>query len=75
MTEKFNLVFFYKALYGYVDLDNYVSFISHDRSRLTLNPSLLLVLLCRTTTFKNSHFNRTVIYGTQCVELRHLIAS
>jgi hypothetical protein len=39
----------------------YVSFISHDRSRLTLNPSLLLqVPLCRTTTFKNSYFNRTV---------------
>ena len=48
------------SLYGYVDLDisNYVSFISHDRSRLTLNPSLLLqVPLCRTTTFKNSYFN------------------
>jgi hypothetical protein len=58
-----DLVFFYKALYGYVDLDigNYVSFVSHDRSRLTLNPSLLLqVPLCRTSTFKNSYFNRTV---------------
>jgi hypothetical protein len=58
-----DLVFFYKALYGYVDLDmgNYVSFVSHDRSRLTLNPSLLLqVPLCRTTTFKNSYFNWTV---------------
>ena len=56
-----DLVFFYKALYGYVDVGNYVSFVSHDRSRLTLNPSLLLqVPLCRTTTFKNSYFNRTV---------------
>ena len=65
-----DLVFFYKALYGYVDLDigNYVSFISHDRSRLTLNPSLLLqVPLCGTTTFKNSYFDRTVhLWNTVC---------
>ncbi len=43
VREIQDLVFFYKALHGYVDVDisNYVSFINHDRSRLTLNPSLL----------------------------------
>ena len=65
-----DLVFFYKALYGYVDVDinSYVSFINHDRSRQTLNPSLLLqVPLCRTTTFKNSYFNRTVhLWNSVC---------
>ncbi len=75
VREIQDLVFFYKALYGYVDVDisNYVSFINHNRSRLTLNPSLLLqVPLCRTTTFKNSYFNRTV---HRCVELLYLTTS
>jgi hypothetical protein len=70
VREIQDLVFFYKALHGYVDVDisNYVSFINHHRSRLTLNPSLLLqVPLCRTTTFKNSYFNRTVhLWNSVC---------
>ena len=65
-----DLVFFYKALYGYVDLDisSYVSFLKHDRSRLTLNPSLVLqVPFCKTTTYKNSYFNRIVhLWNSVC---------
>ena len=65
-----DLVFFYKALYGYVDLDirKFVTFLNHDISRQTLNPNLLLkVPFCRTTTFKNSYFNRTVhLWNTVC---------
>ena len=61
---------FYKTLYGYVDLDirKFVSFLNHDLSRQTFNPNLLLkVPFCRTTTFKNSYFNRTVYLLTHCV--------
>jgi hypothetical protein len=70
---------FYKALCGYVDLDisNYVSFINHDRSRLTLNP-IVYYFKCRYVELLHSR-NLTLIeqfiYGTQCVELLHLIAS
>ncbi len=59
----------YKALHGYVDVDisNYVNFINHDRSRPTLNPSLLLqVPLCRTTTFKNSYFKQFILWNSVC---------
>ena len=71
MSEKFKTwSFFYKALNGYVDLDisKYVSFLNHNLSRQTLNPNLLLqVPFCRTTTFKNSYFNRTVhLWNTVC---------
>ena len=70
VQEIQDLVFFYKALYGYVDLDirKFVSFLNHDLSRQTLNPNLLLkVPFCRTTTFKNSYFNRTVhLWNTVC---------
>ena len=48
-------------LYGYVDISSYVRFLKHDRSRLTLNPSLVLEApFCRTTTCKHSYFNRIV---------------
>ena len=63
IREIHDLVFFCKALYGYVylDISSYVSFLKHDRSRLTLNPSLVLgVPFCRTTTYKHSYFNRIV---------------
>ena len=65
-----DLVFFYKALHGYLDLDisSFVSFINHDHTRLTLNPSLMLqVPLCKTSTFKNSYFNRIVyLWNSVC---------
>ena len=70
IREIQDLVFFYKALYGYVDLDisSYVSFLKHDRSRVTLNPSLVLeVPFCRTTTYKHSYFNRVVhLWNSVC---------
>ena len=58
-----DLVFFYKALYGTSDLNvhNYVSFVSHTRARLSLNPNLMLKTpFCKTTTYQASYFNRIV---------------
>ena len=53
IREIQDLVFFYKELYCYVD--SYVSFLKHDRSRLTLNPSLVIeVPFCRTTTYNHA---------------------
>ena len=56
-----DLVFFYKALYGISDLNvhDYVSFVSHNRTRLSLNPNLVLKTpFCKTTTYQASYFNR-----------------
>ena len=79
VREIQDLVFFYKALHGYVDVDisNCVSFINHNRSRLTLNPSLLLqVPLCRTTIhLRTLTLIEQFIYGTQCVEQLYLTTS
>ena len=58
-----DLMFFYKALYGISDLNvhDYVSFVTHNHSRLCRNPNLLLKTpLCKTTTYQNSYFNRIV---------------
>ena len=56
MTEIKDLLFFYKALHGDIDLDvkNSVIFLSHRRTRLSQKT------LCRTTTFQSSYFNRIV---------------
>ena len=58
-----DLVFFYKALYGLTNINvhEHVSFVTHNRSRLCLNPNLLLKTpSCKTTTYRNSYFNRMV---------------
>ena len=58
-----DLVFFYKALYGLTNINvhEHVSFVTHQRSRLCLNPNLLLKTpSCKTTTYQNSYFNRMV---------------
>ena len=57
------LVFFFKALYGRIDLDvhSFVSFNNNGRTRLRTNPSLTLkVPLRRSKTFQSSYFNRLV---------------
>ena len=59
-----DLTFFFKAyMYGYYDLNiyDYVSFVSHSRTRNCVNPSLMLkVPSCKTSTFQSSFFNRVV---------------
>lgn len=58
-----DLVLFFKALYGQIDLDvhNFVSFVNNGRTRLSQNPSLTLkVPLCKSRTFQFSYFNRLV---------------
>ena len=58
-----DLVLFFKALYGYVDLNinNRVSFIQHGRTRLSQTSSVMLQTpMCRTATFQSSYFNRIV---------------
>ena len=52
-----DLTFFSKAMYGYYELNifDYVSFISHSRTRNCVNPSLMLkVPSCKTSTFQSS---------------------
>ena len=65
-----DLMLFYKALYGISDLNvhNYVSFVTHNHSRLCRNPNLLLKTpLCKTTTYQNSYFNRFVkLWNSVC---------
>ena len=61
--EMKDLVFFFKALYGYVDLNinNCVSFIQHGRTRLSQATGVMLQTpMCRTATFQSSYFNRIV---------------
>ena len=58
--EISDLVFFFKALYGFTDLDisTFVSFSNNARTRLCQNPSLTLkVPLCKSNTFIASYFN------------------
>jgi hypothetical protein len=58
-----DLILFCKALYGISDLNvhDYVSFVTHNHSRLCRNPNLLLKTpLCKTTTYQNSYFNWTL---------------
>jgi hypothetical protein len=66
----------YKAMCGYYDLNifDYVSFVSHNRTRNCVNHSLMKVPLCKTTTVHSSL--RTLIvsfsFGTVCVEMLNL---
>ena len=58
-----DLVFFFKALYGHIDLDvhSFVSFVNNGRTRLSRNPSLTLKIpFCKSKTFQSSYFNRLV---------------
>ena len=57
-----DLVLVYKCIFGLTDLniEHFVSFIHHNRTR-TQNPSLMLKSpYCRTSTFQGSFFNRIV---------------
>ena len=77
-----DLTFFFKLLHGYYDLNvsDYVSFVSHCRTRNCENPSLMLkVPSCKTSTFQSSFFNRIVpLWNCVCkaaspADLRSLI--
>lgn len=65
-----DLIFFFKCLYGISDLNvhDYVSFVSHDRTRLSLNPTLMLnTPSCKTSTYQASYFNRIVkLWNSVC---------
>ena len=56
-----DLVFFYKAIHGYIklDTDNIVSFACHGRTRLS-EARILWIPLRRTSTLQPSYFNRVV---------------
>ena len=74
--ETKDLTFFFKAMYnGYYDLNisDYVSFVSHSRTRNCVNPSLMLkVPLCKTSTFQSSYFNRIVpLWNRMCRTAKH----
>ena len=61
--EVKNLVFLYKAMFGYVNVDasNYVLFVTHGRTRLSNTSKYTLQRqICRTSTFQPSYFNRVV---------------
>jgi len=57
--ELKDLVFFYKCLNGFTDLNvsDFVSFVSHGRTRLS-NSYSLKTPVCKTSTFQASYFNR-----------------
>ena len=58
-----DLMFFYKALNGFYDLnvEDFVSFVTHGRTRLSSNSTVVLKTpYCKTTTFQASFFNRIV---------------
>ena len=61
--EVKDLTFFYKALYGHIDLNitDFVVFSKHSNIRNCLNPRLMLkVPFCNSITFQASYFNRIV---------------
>ena len=54
-----DLVFLYKALFGYVNVDvsNFVSFVCHGRTRLSNSSKYILQSqICRTNTFQSSYY-------------------
>ena len=67
-----DLIYFFKAMYGYYDLNvfDYVSVVNHNHTRNCVNhnhtrncvnPSLMLkVPSCNTSTFQSAFFNRIV---------------
>ncbi len=63
LREIKDLVFFFKVLYGHIDLDvhSFVSLVNNGRTRLSRNPSLTLkVPFCKSKSFQSSYFNRLV---------------
>ena len=60
--EVKDLVFFYKAMHGHIKLDinNFVSFVTHGRTRLS-EARTLKTPFCRTSTFQGSYFNDRII--------------
>ena len=67
-----DLIYFFKAMYGYYDLNvfDYVSVVNHNRTRNCVNPSLMLkVPSCKTSTFQSSFLIASYTFGTLCVEL------
>ena len=59
--ELKDLIFFYKASRGYIDIDifNFVSFVNNGRTRSS-HLRTLKTPYCRTSTFQSSYFNRIV---------------
>ena len=58
--EVKDLVLMYKALFGHVNVDvsNFVSCVSHGRTRLSINSKYTLQSqICRTSTFQSLYFN------------------
>ncbi len=62
--EITDLVFFFKALYGNIDLDvrTFVSFVNNGRTRLSQNPTLTL----KTPYCKSSTFQASYIFQPHC---------
>ena len=72
--RDFCLVFFFKALHGFTDLDmnTFVSFSNNGGTRLCQNPSLTLkVPLCKSNTFKASYFNRIINIWNYICKVQH----
>ena len=68
LRELKDLVFFHNCLHGYTDLNihNFVSFVTHGRTRQS-NSFNLKYPLCITSTFQASYFNRIVrLWNTIC---------
>ena len=65
-----DLIFFYNCLYGIspIDVNNFVNFIPHNRTRNCFNPEILLkTQSCKTSLFKASYFNRiTKLWNIMC---------
>ena len=59
--ELKDLICFYKCLYcsTHLDVRNYVSFVSHDRTKLS-NSFNLRIPFCKTSSFQALYFNRIV---------------
>jgi hypothetical protein len=59
--ELKDLIFFYKASHGYIDIDisNFVSFVNNGRTRSS-HLRTLKTPYCRTSTFQSSHPNHIV---------------
>ena len=65
-----DLVFLYKGLFGYlnVNISKYVTFVSHGRTRLSNTSKYILQgQICKATTFQSSYYNRIVkIWNIVC---------
>ena len=67
-----DLVFLYKALFGYVNVDvsNFVSFVCHGRTRLSNSSKYILQSqICRTNTFQSSYITVLSKCGTLYVKM------